>query len=180
MKVTLLGIVAILSPLLGLSPANAATYTYAVDYMIGPATVTGSITTTCDSCVMTISDVTAWSFFVPSLSLSISGTAPVTATGVIDVTPMSIVWNPDTGHTVFLENLTGCVDFDGVDCSASFPSAYDASNQMADISISTSPITIATSTATPLPAALPLFATGLGALGLFGWRRKRKASAIAA
>ena len=25
----------------------------------------------------------------------------------------------------------------------------------------------------PLPAALPLFATGLGALGLFGWRRKR-------
>ncbi len=35
--------------------------------------------------------------------------------------------------------------------------------------------------ATPLPAALPLFATGLGAMGLFGWRRKRKsAAAIAA
>jgi hypothetical protein len=30
---------------------------------------------------------------------------------------------------------------------------------------------------TPLPAALPLFATGLGALGLLGWRRKRKAVA---
>ena len=28
--------------------------------------------------------------------------------------------------------------------------------------------------ATPLPATLPLFATGLGALGLLGWRRKRK------
>jgi hypothetical protein len=28
---------------------------------------------------------------------------------------------------------------------------------------------------TPIPAALPLFASGLGALGLFGWRRKRKA-----
>jgi hypothetical protein len=27
---------------------------------------------------------------------------------------------------------------------------------------------------TPIPAALPLFATGLGALGLLGWRRKRK------
>jgi len=27
---------------------------------------------------------------------------------------------------------------------------------------------------TPLPATLPLFATGLGALGLLGWRRKRK------
>lgn len=30
--------------------------------------------------------------------------------------------------------------------------------------------------ATPLPAALPLFATGLGAMGLLGWRRKRKAA----
>ena len=30
--------------------------------------------------------------------------------------------------------------------------------------------------ATPLPAALPLFATGLGALGLLGWRRKRRAA----
>ena len=34
-------------------------------------------------------------------------------------------------------------------------------------------ITLNGSTATPLPAALPLFATGLGALGLLGWRRKR-------
>lgn len=34
--------------------------------------------------------------------------------------------------------------------------------------------------ATPLPAALPLFPSGLGALGLFGWRRKRKAVAALA
>jgi len=33
---------------------------------------------------------------------------------------------------------------------------------------------------TPLPAALPLFATGLGAMGLFGWHRKRNAAALAA
>jgi hypothetical protein len=33
--------------------------------------------------------------------------------------------------------------------------------------------------ATPLPAALPLFATGLGTIGLLGWRRKRKAQAVA-
>jgi hypothetical protein len=32
---------------------------------------------------------------------------------------------------------------------------------------------------TPIPAALPLFATGLGALGLLGWRRKRKANLTA-
>jgi hypothetical protein len=35
--------------------------------------------------------------------------------------------------------------------------------------------------ATPLPAALPLFGAGLGAIGLLGWRRKRKnVAAIAA
>jgi hypothetical protein len=31
----------------------------------------------------------------------------------------------------------------------------------------------------PLPAALPLFATGVAGLGLLGWRRKRKAQAVA-
>jgi hypothetical protein len=31
----------------------------------------------------------------------------------------------------------------------------------------------------PVPAALPLFATGLGALGLIGWWRRRKAQAAA-
>jgi len=29
----------------------------------------------------------------------------------------------------------------------------------------------------PLPASLPLFASGLGALGLLGWHRKRKSTA---
>jgi hypothetical protein len=37
---------------------------------------------------------------------------------------------------------------------------------------------IVVTAATPLPAALPLFATGLGGLGLLGWRRKRKAQAV--
>ena len=38
-----------------------------------------------------------------------------------------------------------------------------------------------TANATPLPGALPLFATVLGGMGLFGWRKKRKdAAAMAA
>jgi hypothetical protein len=38
----------------------------------------------------------------------------------------------------------------------------------------------AQNTATPLPAALPLFASGLGGLGLLSWCRKKKAAALAA
>jgi hypothetical protein len=34
-------------------------------------------------------------------------------------------------------------------------------------------------TSTPLPAALPLFATGIGAMGFVGWRRKRRAQSVA-
>ena len=37
---------------------------------------------------------------------------------------------------------------------------------------------IESTAATPIPAALPLFATGIGGLGLLGWRRKRKAKRV--
>jgi hypothetical protein len=45
--------------------------------------------------------------------------------------------------------------------------------------VCTAPGGCAQESATPLPAALPLFAGGLGALGFLGWRRKRKGAAEA-
>jgi hypothetical protein len=39
-------------------------------------------------------------------------------------------------------------------------------------------VTVGVTGATPLPAALPLFATGIGGLGFLGWRRRRKARAV--
>ena len=49
------------------------------------------------------------------------------------------------------------------------------------ITASTAPFVSAASvvSSVPLPAALPLFATGLGAMGLLGWWRERKARSVA-
>ena len=66
-------------------------------------------------------------------------------------------------------NFTGTVDFivEGVITASPF-------NGMAltDHITVTAPVV----PSVPLPGALPLFATGLGALSLLGWRRKRKAA----
>ena len=181
MKTKLLGLLAIL-PLLGLSPANAVGFTYAVDYTIAGDTVTGSITTTCDNCMLTTADVSAWNFSVPALSLSISGTSlSLGGTGDLTVSPSAITWHPGGAGTEFLDPLVGCVDFDGGHCGIGQPSQFDAINLSNSTEVSGATLqNLVIATATPLPAALPLFGTGLGVVGLLGWRRKRKAQAVAA
>jgi hypothetical protein len=62
-------------------------------------------------------------------------------------------------------------------CDASWDSAGDASSNFGPRAFSNADF--ANFAPTPVPAALPLFATGLGAMGLLGWRRKRKAQAAA-
>lgn len=46
-------------------------------------------------------------------------------------------------------------------------------------SSTTGTVSVTASPVVPIPGALPLFATGLGALGLLGWRRKKKAALAA-
>ncbi len=69
-----------------------------------------------------------------------------------------------TSYDYFCSPFSACVSFSNVDPNAN---GYFFGVEL-------------TPSATPLPAALPLFATGLGAMGLLGWRRKRKAAALAA
>ena len=200
MKSKLLGLIAIV-PLLGLSPANASTYN--VNFFLGPsattpfvyALVTGTITTDCDSCTLGLSDLGAWSFtFTGSgslngtfsgnnsnISMPTAGTSPLSAGGGM----IKYDWTA-TGEFEFLfvsggaendELIVGpnelVAEFDCSGCEV-----YDTPETAGGFQIATE---VAGTGATPLPAALPLFATGLGALGLLGWRRKRKnAAAITA
>lgn len=88
-------------------------------------------------------------------------------TGAVqDISNPPSVW-PSIGSAQFIWP-SDSVDINGVacgDCVVEF----------------STPIITLTSFATPLPAALPLFASGLGGLGLLGWRRKKKKSqAVAA
>ena len=117
----------------------------------------------------------------------------LTGAGTVSVFDNGYIVNPSTPGTSFnrsdVVNITEGVVYEVamqvrviVDSSNSFGTAsVDPFFQFPvgyslDISsgVGNSPLS-----ATPLPAALPLFAGGLGAMGLFGWCRKRKTAAIA-
>ena len=106
---------------------------------------------------------------------------------------VSVNWALTTGNTYYLLQTGGvnglfgtfgstlpsdadiaiATTFNGDGGLNSIPAAianYDVGDYWGDFNNITT-----ASAATPLPAALPLFASGLGALGLLGWRRKRKA-----
>ena len=231
MKTKLLGLITLVS-LLGLSPASAATYDYAIDfglssYQYGPIdnTVTGSIFTDCNNCVLDSSNIVSWSFTLtgsggsgvtppsggisfssndPSAAIYTSGSQlPVTASG------LNITYSPSPGPSAIGE-LVFCI---GGGATCSFPTlglgfiaeagenviqfivsigvneevapAYMPFISQACV-ITSGASCVASSppspppSAAPLPAALPLFATGLGALGLLGWCRKRKNAAAPA
>jgi hypothetical protein len=107
-------------------------------------------------------------------------------------------WYEDTGpggqgvanvvswSTILAANLGGTIvnqgnGLGGIRISSGFASPGDQFNTYVDnFTLNDTTFNFDPAAATPLPAALPLFATGLGALGLLGWRRKRKAAALAA
>jgi len=164
------------------TPARAATITQTYNYSItiagGPIPWFGSVTLTFDPTVA-------------------SPSAPPDA--------FSSNLPPSYGSFVFITGATVLIgdNCSGLSCGVSagadrafFAFTVDSSGlnpvfSSADLSSVTNNTRVFTGTsgtvtvaaaaaATPLPAALPLFATGLGALGLLGWRRKKKAVPLAA
>jgi hypothetical protein len=182
MKSKLLGLMAPIL-LFGLSPANAATYTYNVSIAITTTdTVTGTINTDCDSCTLGATDIGAWSFTLPGIG-TISGSVPTIVDLPTDLTasPTGLSFNGGfCGGPVTFNGAAGGLNFECGMIADYLGTGSGGDFDSRDLDDATLQIATMVST-TPLPAALPLFATGLGAMGLLGWRRKRKnAAAIAA
>ncbi len=121
MKKAFLGLLLVVA-WLGSFPAYATTYTYDVDYSFGliPADgeITGFITTSCDSCVLTASDVLSWSF-TASDGTSGSSSNPgsgINASGdILEATPTGIFTAADAtvgGYFAFCSDIAN----NGSDC----------------------------------------------------------------
>lgn len=164
----------------------------------GTVNVTGTIVTTCVNCSVTGANVTFWSFNWSGASsgsasgtgadITGNGTSPLfAATGFIEfftVSSSTMTFtnaSDSTPHATFgPDNIFGC-DFPG--CVNFNNDAIHPGTLLPDVATGSTQFPLFADIAfvevvvTPLPAALPLFATGLGALGVVGWRRKRKQAA---
>jgi hypothetical protein len=167
------------------APIHASTITYEIDLSVGTGTVVGSITT--DGHIGTLADaniladdlvLTDGSYHDEFSSLPhIQGTSlTASASGLFFDFSSNI-------NAYFGWSFLGFEDASGALSAHPSTISFNLSPCCGDPN---SPMWVSESgnsqiAATPLPAALPLFATGLGALGLLGWRRKRKnAAALAA
>jgi hypothetical protein len=176
-----------LAAMLSSSPSYATTYYFEFTNTLGitGGEIAGTVTGALDGSVSG-STFTATEVFIDSYPSGIGlGTSQLsgtpTAQNSFPLDGSGNIISSDAGF--YSENVTGggggndlCINV----CSSPYNTElrnvdsglFVATNEA--VTFSDSPFT------TPIPAALPLFAGGLGAMGLFGWRRKRKAATMAA
>jgi len=193
MKAKLLGVATALA-LLGASPAAAITYLISDNAGIpsdpqGGLFLTGSITTNGTIGTLSSVNIAAWNLNISGHGQLVTYTefnSHFTLTGsalTATATALSFNYTATLGYSLqfFLDGGTGpgiTWMADG-DLRGRFALSFDplvegeVEFRPGIVSYPVSP-----PAAVPLPAALPLFATGLGVLGLLGWRRKRRSAPL--
>jgi len=202
MKTRLLGLIACIA--LACTPAAANTITYTLDDTVGSLTVTGTITT--DGAIGFLSasaccvppDILDWNLTITNGTISEGLLGPLSSgtnsfvggltaangsfvsgtPSVLLATSQALIWN--YSPTAFFNIQTNMINLASVSFGGngfSLQISPPSGPAIAYTESLTVGVPFEFASATPLPAALPLFATGLGVLGLLGWSRKRKNAA---
>jgi len=159
------------------------------------AYVDGTITTDGNFGVLSATDIFAWNLtissdtHVPIITLTNANSAVSVSGSGLTATPLFLLFNYNSDPKAFLkftedpsiadsriiyESGSSFGFFGAQGCTPPVPGLESCENQPAEFRSGIGVVGVVT----PLPAALPLFATGLGALGLLGRYRKRKAAAL--
>jgi hypothetical protein len=194
MKSKLSAALAVILCALTLSAAKASSITYSITYNVNIAlvfgvTANGTITTDGMLGTLTASDITDWNLLLHgglanfTLSNSNSSVADLGTTPPLTATSTGLFFDFSSTTLGFIgfatSGSTNGLSFCDVGaCGSQFAGIAIIVNSLGITEKSSGDLEIA-SRATPIPAAFPLFATGLGAMGLLGWRRKRKARVVA-
>jgi hypothetical protein len=174
---------------LGLSPAHAMVYTYDVDEVLSSTSkVAGTITTDALGSI-DAADITSWDLKVTvgthnATIESGTGSTVIITGGNLTATGSSLDFSNTAGvHSIDFVDFPAKSFFD-IFVELDIPhvgdlgqSSWDAHNHLSGSADTPGDLVIAQ---TPLPAALPLFAVGLGAIGFLGRRRKRNGAAATA
>jgi len=173
--------------------AARASVVYGVDLSVGAGSVTGTITTDGTTGTLSSGNITAWDLKLSDGSNTFVLQPSVTSTALIfgnqtSATATGLFFNfGGTGlqSLIFEGSNVASGQSDAILCFGTTGSCFAGVG--AGITLTGGPLTneftaqsglVEIGQAVPLPTALPLFATGLGGLGLLGWRRKRKAKAV--
>jgi hypothetical protein len=208
MKTKLFGLIACMA-LLGASQAEATSITYDVSGSVGTPSdgilsFSGTITTSSSAIIpgfLGPGDISGWDITITGFSetfilqpgpnnfIEFVGTSDLLASST------ALSWNTSSnGASTFPSEFVIEEEFSAphkafilfqqssaIDVSVL---TIDAENSLSGLQhnsdLSSNFIFGTAAATTPIPAALPLFASGLGVLGLLGWRRKRKAPAAIA
>jgi hypothetical protein len=156
------------------SQAKATTYDVLID--IDGLTETGKITTDGTIGTLTKSDITSWSFNLvgpntdthgpTEISGNAGGLSPLVNSALTTTASGGLYFDFSAGGAGW---MFGSSEYLSLSSNGFAKIDYEWGTATQDIS-GIQEIGVA---ATPLPAALPLFASGLGALGFLGCRRKR-------
>ena len=174
--------------MLSSSPTYATTYYFEFTNTLGTVggEIAGTVTGEFDGSVSGLT-FTATEVFIDSYPSGINlGTSQLSGTPIITFNSFPLNGSDEiisSDADFSSENVTGgtvgndlcinvCNSPYNTELRNVFSGLFVATNEA--VTFSDTPFT------TPIPAALPLFAGGLGAMGLLGWRRKRKAATIAA